>query len=137
MIERLVGKKLLTLHMSDLFDFAHDDKEVSDDLFNTLIQEIETRRYILHIPDIEVAFTRRDGDNSRPYFGMWFFFGNRIKSRLPFIAPMTWINYSKYIEQGPMPMIARFCTPILFSPRPRDIPEFHLQQFAPDRLFTF
>jgi len=134
--KHLDGKKLHTLDMEELLKIVKQDKETWDKNFNKIAQEASSNDYILVIYKLGELF-RRDKRRELHYQALDFFYSTRAKAKFTFIAPMEWIEYVDQIERGVFPLLIKHRTPILFSPRPNNLPKPTVSELVPDNSFVF
>jgi len=135
-IEHLVGKRLHTLDVAKLLSLTGYDPLLWDEVLGQLTHEAQTKGYFLVIERISSLFNEQNRD-LLDYQCRYLFYATRAKATLTFIAPLLWDDYVNHIENGMFPLIIKHWTPILFTPRPSDLPSYPIIDLSPDSKFDF
>jgi len=135
-IERLIGKRLHTLSVEKLLSLTGYNPVLWDEVLGQLTYEAQTKGYLFVIKGVSNLF-KQENRGLLDYQCRYLFYITRAKAKLTFIAPLLWDDYVNDIENGMFPLIIKHWTPILFTPRPSDLPSYPIIDLSPDSKFDF
>ena len=129
-----VGKRLYVVNVRDLLSLGKS-KADWDEIMPAIIHETQENRYILIMHHIEELFNKANTENH--YLGRYLFFLTRGKTKLTFIAPVTWQNYVAHVENGQFGNMLHHRRPVYFSPRPENLPPYFDHMRAYDNHYLY
>jgi hypothetical protein len=132
--ERFIGRRFHTVDVLKLMRASDTNTNVWQEILDYVYSEEFNKQYLLVIYNLSDIYTDprfESGYGQQGYDLFW-----RSRSGLHFIAPLTWHDYAHRIEKGPRFLI-QYASPVLFSPRPPDIPPCPHVGIEPDKRFQF
>jgi hypothetical protein len=127
-------KQFHSLDMKKILAHTDQNDALWREILTYLSSEEIGQKYIFVISNLPELYKDPETETGYGKRGQEFFWKTRNRA-FQFIAPMTWQGYTDYIDTDYHLIL--YMVPILFSPRPENIPPCPLLHIAPDKRYTY